>query len=338
QRATGLLVQVALTGPRHAVLGEVDMTRAISLAPGGRARMHADADRPSRAARKVEEALAWLGVEPGPGEVCVDLGAAPGGWSWALLKRRARVIAVDPALLRPDIASHRGLTHAQASAFDFAPDEPVDWLFCDMAWRPIEVAQMLAFGGRTIDDQPGGKRILCQIDAGRERQPRGAPAGPQRDRGFEMRARGVAATERHRGVAKDIGVTGGVGNVGGQGCQQIMRRAQLPGLREQNDLGIQCPRSVAGRRNERIDRAMGERRLAADLHQLRYRLPLRPQCGVAVEHRAHAPVGVFPVPPRQRSLQRCGIVQDGRVRERRHEECSPILSTIIYCRLLTSFA
>ena len=26
---------------------------------------------------------------------------------------------------------------------EFAPDEPVDWLFCDMAWRPLEVAQML---------------------------------------------------------------------------------------------------------------------------------------------------------------------------------------------------
>ena len=23
------------------------------------------------------------------------------------------------------------------------PDEPVDWLFCDMVWRPLEVAQML---------------------------------------------------------------------------------------------------------------------------------------------------------------------------------------------------
>ncbi len=147
-RHAGVLLQVALTGPRHAVAGEVDLGRAISLAPGGRARMHADADRPSRAARKVEEALAWFGIEPGPGEVCVDLGAAPGGWSWALLRRRARVIAVDPALLRPDIAAHRGLTHAQQSAFEFVPDEPVDWLFCDMAWKPVEVAQMLAKWGR----------------------------------------------------------------------------------------------------------------------------------------------------------------------------------------------
>jgi 23S rRNA (cytidine2498-2'-O)-methyltransferase len=110
--------------------------------------MRVDADRPSRAARKVEEALAWLGVAPGPGEVCVDLGAAPGGWSWALLERRARVIAVDPAELRPDVARHRGLRHEKKSAFGFEPDEPVDWLFCDMAWRPLEAAQLLAKWGR----------------------------------------------------------------------------------------------------------------------------------------------------------------------------------------------
>jgi 23S rRNA (cytidine2498-2'-O)-methyltransferase len=38
--------------------------------------------------------------------------------------------------------------HVQDSAFTFAPDEPVDWLFCDMAWRPLEVAALLAKWGR----------------------------------------------------------------------------------------------------------------------------------------------------------------------------------------------
>jgi 23S rRNA (cytidine2498-2'-O)-methyltransferase len=142
------LCQVALLGPSHAVYGSVLTEIALSRADAGRARMRVGADRPSRATRKVEEALHWFGVAPGPGELCVDLGAAPGGWSWALLKRRARVIAVDPALLRPDIATHRGLTHVQDSAFRFAPDEPVDWLFCDMAWRPLEVAALLEKWGR----------------------------------------------------------------------------------------------------------------------------------------------------------------------------------------------
>jgi 23S rRNA (cytidine2498-2'-O)-methyltransferase len=36
----------------------------------------------------------------------------------------------------------------RASAFDFRVDEPADWLTCDMAWRPLEVAALLAKLGR----------------------------------------------------------------------------------------------------------------------------------------------------------------------------------------------
>jgi 23S rRNA (cytidine2498-2'-O)-methyltransferase len=137
------LIQVCLFAPELAALGVMPSGRALSIWPGGRARMRVSAERPSRAARKLEEALAWLGTAPGPGEACVDLGAAPGGWSWLLLQRRARVIAVDPARLDPELLRQRRLHHVQCSAFDWQPDEPCDWLFCDMAWRPLEVAQML---------------------------------------------------------------------------------------------------------------------------------------------------------------------------------------------------
>lgn len=142
------LVQVCLYSRYQALFGVAPAARALSLAPGGRLRAKVPGDRPSRAARKLAEALAWLGVTPEPGETCVDLGAAPGGWTWLLLQHRVRVIAVDPARLRPDLLSRRGLVHVQKSAFDFVPEEPVDWLFCDMAWRPLEVAQMLARWGR----------------------------------------------------------------------------------------------------------------------------------------------------------------------------------------------
>jgi len=130
------------------VVGMVPSDRALSLAPGGRLRTKVPGDRPSRAARKLAEAFAWLGISPEPGELCVDLGAAPGGWTWVLLERRARVIAVDPGKLRPDLLGRRGLTYIPGNAFEFQPDEPVDWLFCDMAFRPLEVAKLLAKWGR----------------------------------------------------------------------------------------------------------------------------------------------------------------------------------------------
>jgi len=136
--------QICLLSRERAAVGVIASDRALSLAPGGRYRAKVSSERPSRAARKLAEAFAWLGVAPEAGELCVDLGAAPGGWTWVLLERRARVIAVDPGRLRPDLLGRRGLTYVAGNAFDFEPDEPADWLFCDMAFRPLEVAKMLA--------------------------------------------------------------------------------------------------------------------------------------------------------------------------------------------------
>jgi 23S rRNA (cytidine2498-2'-O)-methyltransferase len=138
------VAQICMLAAGRAVVGVLDSDRALSLFPGGRSRVKVSGDRPSRAARKLAEAFAWLGVAPEPGELCVDLGAAPGGWTWVLLERRTRVVAVDPAKLRPELMERRGLTYVAGNAFDYTPDEPVDWLFCDMAFRPLEVAKMLA--------------------------------------------------------------------------------------------------------------------------------------------------------------------------------------------------
>jgi 23S rRNA (cytidine2498-2'-O)-methyltransferase len=139
----GWLGQLCVVSPDLAVAGLVRARDALSLAPGGRRRMRRD-QAPSRAAMKLEEALDGLLLAPGRGDLCVDLGAAPGGWTQRLVARGARVIAVDPAKLAPELARHPKVTHVQESAFAYAPDEPVDWLCCDMAWRPLEVAQLLA--------------------------------------------------------------------------------------------------------------------------------------------------------------------------------------------------
>lgn len=146
-------LHVCFAAGDHVLLAESDPARSAPWPMGvPRLRLHPDA--PSRSALKLEEALLTLLDEDQrrehlrPGMRAADLGAAPGGWTWVLLEKRAKVIAVDPAKLRPDIAKHRNVVHHEASAFQFAPEEPVDWLFCDMAWRPLEVAQLLAKWGR----------------------------------------------------------------------------------------------------------------------------------------------------------------------------------------------
>lgn len=141
----GLYAQACLLPPGDRVaVGVLPARDAPSLASGGRLRVHVPDAAPSRAAMKLLEAFAWLDRAPDPGDVCVDLGAAPGGWTWVLLERRARVIAVDPAFLARSLQRKRGLEHLRRDAFKYEPKEPVDWLFSDMAWRPLESAALLA--------------------------------------------------------------------------------------------------------------------------------------------------------------------------------------------------
>lgn len=121
---------------------------APSLYPGGRQRHRMPKGAPARSALKLTEALSWLGHGPESGEVCVDLGAAPGGWSHVLLERRCHVVAIDLGSLAPALARRPGLEHVRMNAFHFEPEIPADWLLCDMAYRPLEVASLLAKWGR----------------------------------------------------------------------------------------------------------------------------------------------------------------------------------------------
>lgn len=57
----------------------------------------------SSAVHKLQEALAVLGHKQGCEEAAIDLGAAPGGWSYHLAKQIRMVIAVDPAELSSEL-------------------------------------------------------------------------------------------------------------------------------------------------------------------------------------------------------------------------------------------
>jgi len=93
---------------------------------------------PSRAYRKLWEALVLAGARPGPGERCVDAGASPGGWTWALAGLGAEVIAIDRADLEPRIASLPSVRVMRHDAFTLKPEElgRVDWLLSDVICYP----------------------------------------------------------------------------------------------------------------------------------------------------------------------------------------------------------
>ncbi|MBI2385916.1 MAG: rRNA methyltransferase [Elusimicrobia bacterium] len=115
---------------------------------GGQKRMADDPQAPSRSYLKVEEAYGLLGREPQAGETVVDLGAAPGGWSYSAAKRGALVVAVDNGPLKGG-GLHAGITHKAEDAFKYAPPGAVDWLFCDMVEDPDRIADLL---GRWLDE------------------------------------------------------------------------------------------------------------------------------------------------------------------------------------------
>ena len=110
---------------------------------GGQRRMADDDAAPSRSYLKVEEAYIVLGREPVPEETVVDLGAAPGGWSYSAAKRAATVIAIDNGPLKGGALNHPLIEHRLEDAFKFTPPAglPSDWLFCDLVEEPHHVMQ-----------------------------------------------------------------------------------------------------------------------------------------------------------------------------------------------------
>jgi 23S rRNA (cytidine2498-2'-O)-methyltransferase len=134
--------------------------------PHGEARFVEDREGPpSRAYLKLWEALALLRRWPQPGEACLDLGAAPGGWTWALAKLGARVTAIDKAALDPAIAGMDGVTALTESAFALDPARwrathgVVDWLVCDVIAYPARSLRMI----RGWIEAGAARNIVCTL-------------------------------------------------------------------------------------------------------------------------------------------------------------------------------
>ena len=93
---------------------------------------------PGRAYLKLWESLTRMGRLPGKGDKCLDAGASPGSWTWALSRLGAEVIAIDRAPLDKSIAALPGVNFLRHDAFTIRPEEigPIDWLFCDVICYP----------------------------------------------------------------------------------------------------------------------------------------------------------------------------------------------------------
>ena len=118
--------------------------------PSGIPRLKFPRGAPSRSTLKLEEAFVtllsadeiarWLRA----GMNAVDLGAAPGGWTWQLVRRSIRVTAVDNGPMDRGLLDSGLVHHRREDGFRYRPARPVDWLVCDMVEQPRRVAELIA--------------------------------------------------------------------------------------------------------------------------------------------------------------------------------------------------
>ncbi len=117
--------------------------------PMGVLRLKFPQQAPSRSTLKLEEA--WHYFIPARrkdellrgGMTAVDLGAAPGGWTWQLVKQHMFVIAVDNGPMNVDLMESGQVEHRREDAFTFMPSKPVDWMVCDVVDKPARVTELM---------------------------------------------------------------------------------------------------------------------------------------------------------------------------------------------------
>jgi 23S rRNA (cytidine2498-2'-O)-methyltransferase len=128
---------------RDLVLAATDCSNPF---PNGVPRFVEDREGPpSRAYLKLWETFARLRRQPGPGDRCLDLGAAPGGWTWLMARTGAEVIAVDRAPLAPEVDRLANVAVRRGSAFGLDPTElgPVDWWCSDIVAYPDRLLELV---------------------------------------------------------------------------------------------------------------------------------------------------------------------------------------------------
>lgn len=126
-----------------------DIARSAAW-PQGIPRLKFPREAPSRSTLKLDEALLVL-LDEGererwlkPGMSAVDLGAAPGGWTWQLVRRSLRVTAIDNGPMDAALLQSGLVTHVREDGFRYRPKKPVDWLVCDMVEQPMRVTALIA--------------------------------------------------------------------------------------------------------------------------------------------------------------------------------------------------
>lgn len=146
--ADGAPAAVWMLSATHALVGRAPAGGGATFA-GGIPRLKFPREAPSRSTLKLEEAFHVL-LTPRErerllrsGGSAVDLGAAPGGWTFQLVQRGLKVTAIDNGRIDQRLMDSGRVQHLREDGFRYRPAKTVDWLVCDMVEKPDRVAELV---------------------------------------------------------------------------------------------------------------------------------------------------------------------------------------------------
>jgi 23S rRNA (cytidine2498-2'-O)-methyltransferase len=106
---------------------------------------------PSRSTLKLDEAFLYFipreewDTRLTSGMNAVDLGSAPGGWTYQLVRRGMMVTAIDNGPMAESLMETGQVKHKMMDGFKYVPmKQNVYWLVCDMIEKPQRVAKLMS--------------------------------------------------------------------------------------------------------------------------------------------------------------------------------------------------
>jgi 23S rRNA (cytidine2498-2'-O)-methyltransferase len=118
-----------------------------SVMPNGEYNFNEDKiNPPSRAYLKLWELFTRFNFRPQKTDICIELGASPGGWTWVLAQLAQQVIAFDRSELDPRIMALQQVNFKKQDAFsvNLADYAEASWVFSDIICYPEKLYEFVS--------------------------------------------------------------------------------------------------------------------------------------------------------------------------------------------------
>jgi 23S rRNA (cytidine2498-2'-O)-methyltransferase len=146
----GTVLHALFLSGQEVILG-FSLARNSSPHVMGIPRLKFPSQAPSRSTLKLDEAFLYF-IPRGEwdtrltsGMNAVDLGSAPGGWTYQLVRRGMMVTAIDNGPMAESLMETGQVKHKMMDGFKYVPmKQNVHWLVCDMIEKPQRVAKLMS--------------------------------------------------------------------------------------------------------------------------------------------------------------------------------------------------